>query len=62
MTYKQLLEKLAKKEGFDPVYSINNLSVKECFYNDYIINTNKWYNWDDLADNETTREVNDLLK
>ena len=56
MTYKDLLKKIAKKEGFDPIYSINNLTVEECFYNDYIKNKNIPLNWGDEADNLSINE------
>ena len=59
MTYKQLLEKISKYENFDPIYSTNNLTVKECFHNDYILYTDTNLRWYDQADNYS---INELLK
>lgn len=59
MTYKELLEKIAKIQQFDSVYTLNNLTVKECFYNDYILNSEQFLEWSDRADNDS---INELIK
>lgn len=50
-TYTELIKQIAEVEGFDPIYTINNLTVEECFPNS---NGN---NWNDIADTESLKEL-----
>lgn len=56
LTYAQLITEIAKTENFDPIYTINNLSVKEVFT--HLDNYNMTRNWNDTADQISLSELN----